>query len=136
MVFSRSSEAVELVNHHIEKGLDSLQDDKNINDREIIERVLSAIKMLSRLGYPVSISIASREDKTGEMFAKQNGRKVCESRYQLRLTRKIARSEKNSRRDGVAVEGSLKLHHRLMRVNVRDLLVRSKEAGNDLGEAK
>ncbi|KAL9043251.1 MAG: hypothetical protein Q9214_003556 [Letrouitia sp. 1 TL-2023] len=93
VVFSESSKVVQLVNHHIEHGPDSLQDVTSTNDRKMIKSVLAAVQRLSRHGLHVSIRVSSRGDRTGEKarkFARQKGRKACKSRHQLWLAQNIS----------------------------------------------
>ena len=114
VVFSDSSNAVQLINEHIELGPDSLRYVKSANDRKMIKRVLSAVQKLSRRGLHTSIRVTSTASIAGgeaQKLARQKGRKACKSRRRLWLAQNISLSEDvEIGGDSGAFEEGLELH--------------------------
>jgi hypothetical protein len=97
-LFSEAWYVVQLVNHHRERGPKSLSEVTSTNDREMIKRVLSAIKKVSRLGLDITISVAEKGDRAGakvRTLARQKGCKSRRSRHRMILARRVSRSAEN-----------------------------------------
>ena len=112
VVFSKSSNAVRLINQHIEQGPDSLRDVRSANDRKMIKRVLSAVQKLSRRsGLHTSIRVTNTGSIAGgkaQKLARQKGRKACKSRRRLWLAQNISPSQEvEIGGDSGAFEGAL-----------------------------
>lgn len=84
-VLCDSLAVVDLVNFHRDHGPESLEGVKSANDREMIKRVLTGIRELSRRGVEVVIAEdgeegSSKEGMKAKTMARQRGRKACRSR--------------------------------------------------------